>query len=126
MDGRLRLAKFNARSVTVTRGGIAAKRDGEPLQCCLVFMLSGWKHGGGVIECSRPVVATQEAFQAFYTCLFSLVGLCGGGWVLFRGQKHTNIEAHFNHDIKGPPPSASASPTQIQISRSPVVRQQQV
>lgn len=45
-----RLAKFNTWSVTVIRSVSTPKRDGQPLQCCLVFMLSGCKCVDGCVQ----------------------------------------------------------------------------
>lgn len=49
------------------------ERDGEPLQRCLVFMLSGWGGGCEVVQCSRPVLSTEESFLAVFTTSFFLI-----------------------------------------------------
>lgn len=75
-----RLAKFNTWSVTVIQGVSTPKRDGEPLQCCLVFMLSGCKCVCVCVQC----ILFGETFQFFLNLFVSIsrtcleVGWCSG------------------------------------------------
>lgn len=48
------------------------ERDGEPLQRCLVFMLSGWKGGGGCSVFSSCVVHRGVILGVFTTSFFSI------------------------------------------------------
>lgn len=116
----LRLAKFNAWSVTVTQGVSVAKRDGEPLQGCLVFMPSGWRRWGwGCWAFSSCVVDSRVISGVFATCLFSLAGLSLDGGCCWSGPKTTMywLCARFNYDIKGMSCFRLGLHTWIQISR---------